>query len=57
MICYKDMTFCGYYTGCAVKDCPRAYTAEVTLKSIYSGLPVCCFVEKPDCFVKADKEV
>uniref|UniRef100_A0A6M3KTF3 Uncharacterized protein n=1 Tax=viral metagenome TaxID=1070528 RepID=A0A6M3KTF3_9ZZZZ len=49
MICYKDMTFCGFLE-CADKKCHRRLTKEVKSKSIAIGLPICQFMDKPNCF-------
>lgn len=36
MICYRDMTYCPYYTDCAHGDsCHRALTQEVMDAVIY----------------------
>ena len=54
MICYKDMTFCAFYWRCEEgDDCPRALTKEVTLKADGIGLPICQFMERPECFKEA----
>ena len=51
MICYKDMTFCSFYEDCDDKDCSRALTQEVRDKADKLGLPICQFMEKPDCWL------
>lgn len=54
MICYKDMTFCGYL-GCANKDCERRLTDEVKAAARRwwgkDNPPICCYAATPDCFV------
>ncbi len=51
MLTYRDMTFCDYYKKCmSGKKCPRAYTKEAEALAISFGLPVCRFMDKPDCF-------
>lgn len=56
MLCYKDRTYCKYYTECAV-PCSRALTPEV-LKAADEwwgspdGAPICEFAEEPDCMTK-----
>lgn len=51
MICYKDMTFCSYYTKCLTgSSCARQLTPEVQTKAADIGLPVAQFVGKPGCF-------
>lgn len=49
MLCYKDMTFCSYLE-CAKKDCHRRLTEEVEKAAKKSGLLICSWSEKPDCF-------
>lgn len=52
MICYKDRTFCPFWTECKHGDqCPRALTQIIKDQAIKIGLPVMCFAEKPiDCY-------
>jgi hypothetical protein len=53
MITYRDMTFCGYFKDCLTgKVCRRALTKENESKALQSSLPICRFIEKPDCFEK-----
>jgi len=49
MICYRDMTFCSFLS-CTDKKCTRRLTKKVKDDSIKFGLPVCQFMDKPDCF-------
>lgn len=52
MICYKDMTFCDYYADClAGSSCIRSLTEETKQKAQKMELPICHFIEKPDCFM------
>ena len=56
-ISYRDMTFCPYWDEC--KDggtCGRASTPEVERKADESGLPICWYAERPECF-KEEKNV
>jgi len=55
MICYKDMTFCSYYNGCDEEDCDRKLTPEVEAAAEKFGLPICQFLNKPDCWVSSVK--
>lgn len=51
MMCYKDMTFCPYYTICTKGDtCFRACTPEVEDRAEEFKLPICMFMEEPECF-------
>jgi len=57
MICYRDATFCPYYKICKDgKECSRALTREMLSYAKSAGLPICQFVEKPDCFKQRDKK-
>ena len=59
MICYRDMTFCSFYVGCAEGDtCHRAFTPECRVRAdewwagydAGESAPVCFFFKIPDCF-------
>jgi len=51
MLCYRDMTFCSFYTSCKDGDnCFRALTDNVLDDARNSHLSVSQFMEKPDCF-------
>ena len=53
MLCYRDVTFCPYYTECLDGEtCPRRLTPEVHAAADLVGLPICTYLEKPDCFRK-----
>lgn len=59
MLCYKDMTFCSYYVGCAKgAECPRALTKEVIAKAEQwmADPPICQFAQIPECFT-TEKEL
>lgn len=52
-MCYRDMTFCGYYVDCKDgKECTRALTPAVFVKAEtwMKDAPICRFVEKPTCY-------
>lgn len=54
MICYRDMTFCPFYSDCAkAKDCHRPLTQEVKAAADKwwgeEGAPIAIFSEKPVC--------
>lgn len=51
MLCYKDMTFCGFFDECEDgKDCHRALTEEIQTDAAQFILQVCQFTDKPECF-------
>lgn len=59
MICYRDMTFCSFYTNCAVgSTCSRALTPEVVKKAnLWWGrpeAPISQFVDQPHCHQPAE---
>ena len=59
MMCYKDRTFCKFYTTCKEgKKCGRALTPEVIKAADEwwgspGGAPICEFVNEPECYEKA----
>ena len=51
MMCYRDRTWCDYWTQCAKGDtCYRALTLELEEHAKEINLPVCYFNSKPECF-------
>ena len=50
MICFRDMTFCSFYKECAETKCHRALTPEIKHAAERTGLGICQFAEKPECF-------
>lgn len=57
MICYGDRTFCKFYEECKYGEgCERALTVNVMQEAYDCGLPVCQFMEKPECFKEACNE-
>lgn len=55
MMCYKDMTFCGYWKECRDgKKCLRALTEDVEKRAEKCNLLIAQFGEKPDCFKEID---
>jgi len=50
MITYRDMTFCGFYRKC-LTPCDRSLTKEVLASAKAERLPLCQFLEKPECFI------
>ena len=63
MICYRDMTFCPFYTDCVrAKDCARPLTPEVIAaankwwEGIDSEVPIAVFVDKPGCHTPIENQ-
>jgi hypothetical protein len=55
MLCYKDMTFCTFYTDCANgEDRHRALTDEVRKQAEKwwgsEDAPIARFANKPECW-------
>lgn len=51
MIEYRDMTFCPFWEDCMEgKTCMRALTQEIIKDAQRVGLPICQYLEKPDCW-------
>lgn len=50
MICYADRTYCPFWNDCKRgSDCRRALTEAVKDRANKSGLPICVYVDKPQC--------
>ena len=50
MVCYRDMTFCGYWRTCGKADgCHRPLVQQVEGRAAELGLPICQFANVPDC--------
>ena len=50
MLCYRDRTFCKFYTTCSMgEDCSRALTEQVAKDAAAFGLPISNFGSEPDC--------
>ena len=56
MICYRDMTFCGYYRDCSkASECNRPLTDDVIAGCISwcgSSNGIAQWAERPDCHSK-----
>ena len=51
MLCYKDRTFCPFYTDCKHgHDCKCAETPAVIKDADRVGLPISSLHGKPNCF-------
>lgn len=55
MICYRDITFCGFWENCSKGEgCSRVLTEEVIAAAEKwrgsENAPICQYVEEPDCF-------
>jgi len=53
MMCYRDITYCGFYEDCANGGpCPRALTQEVLNYAEKYGFWISQFIHKPRCFAE-----
>jgi hypothetical protein len=51
MICYRDMTFCGFYLECEEgEDCGRAMTDKIIDEANAIHLPIASYLGAPECF-------
>ena len=50
MISYRDKTYCPFYLECAEVGCDRALTETVKVLARNYGLPICQFMDKPECY-------
>lgn len=50
MFCYRDMTFCPYSDCKKFDSCFRALTEKVLTTAKNADIPICQFVEQPNCF-------
>jgi len=56
MICYKDKTWCTFYTNCENRDkCDKVLLPSVQLAAEEAGLPIVIYVDIPHCHIEADK--
>lgn len=52
MLCYKDQTFCSFYTSCLDEDsCDRKMTQDVIQKAHLASIDICQFAETPPCYI------
>ena len=57
MMCYKDRTYCQFNLLCKLGlTCDRALTDNIKQKAEKFGLPICQFVNIPECFIPFFKE-
>lgn len=57
MICYKDMTFCGFWKECkGGQSCERALKDTVLIEARKLNLLVARFMIYPNCFKQKEKE-
>jgi hypothetical protein len=49
MMCYRDKTFCPF-VKCSDKSCHRVLTKKIIKDAKEFGLPICRYVDKPDCY-------
>ena len=58
MLCYRDITFCSFYTTCKKGDtCFRALTLDVIKEASKWRLPIAQFKDKPSCFEKKPRHL
>jgi hypothetical protein len=56
MICYKDMTLCEFCDTCKEGHaCHRALTKERQDEADKLRLPICTFIEYPNCYEEITK--
>ena len=54
--CYKDITFCGFSPNCAdAAGCHRALTPDVQAAATLASMPLCLFMEEPECFKQKEE--
>jgi len=52
MMCFRDRTFCPFYTTCTQGDsCHHALTGEIERQANAEGILISRFVEEPGCYV------
>ena len=57
MLCYRDRTFCPFYTDCKHgHDCTRAEKPAVIKDADRVGLPISSWLDKPSCFEERKHE-
>ena len=58
MMCFRDMTFCGFYKECKDgEECHRALTEEVEYAAKRTGLWISQFADKPaECFAEKEEQ-
>lgn len=56
MECYQDRTFCSFADCDEFGECSRSLTGEICQQANEAGLPICRFLDRPDCYVSADAE-
>lgn len=59
MICYRDRTFCPFFTECKNREtCDRALTNKVRKDATKwwgsEDAPICQYTTHPECFVKLE---
>jgi len=52
MICYKDRTYCPFFTLCKTGyECDRALTQLIKQEAKRVNLPISIYKGYPDCFI------
>ena len=53
MMCYKDMTFCGFYEDCKDGEtCCRALTQAIIYAATWQETYISQFADRPECFIE-----
>lgn len=54
MLCYRDKTYCTFWRKCKHgSNCHRKLDKGVAISAKKVNMPICRFIDKPDCFVNA----
>lgn len=54
-MCYRDRTYCDFDMCANFQKCDRSLTKAVEKNAERIGLPICKFMDKPECY-KNEKE-
>ena len=56
MLCYRDRTYCPFWRECRDGEtCPRALTCVVRIEADMVRLPICQWIERPECYKEKKK--
>jgi hypothetical protein len=59
MMCYKDMTFCGFKQCVKFGSCKRSFTDKAKADADKwwgdKDAPVCMYMDKPTCFTVCEE--
>lgn len=58
MLNYRDKTFCPFWETCNHGDnCSRKANKQLVQRAKNFGLPLCLFMDKPNCYTEKFKSV